>query len=128
MIGLSIPPETDELQSTGDGNRFSPVDMPFLFVRQTAGSEPFVSKLGRRWSTEARPQAGVPWLEPPPFDQPAHRLSKHDFLIDTDLDEDLAGFDPQLLPEVWQPVPDALPPSGDDVSRLPSLPMPLRRE
>jgi hypothetical protein len=130
MVGLTAPPEAEELQSTGDGNRFSPVDMPFLFVRQTAGSEPFISKLGRsrRWSTETRPQAGVPWLEPPPFDQPAHTLTQHDFLIDTNLDEDLAGFDPLLLPEAWQPADAAAPSTGDGVSRAPGSPMLLWRE
>jgi hypothetical protein len=129
MIGLASPPETDELQSTGDGNRFSPVDMPFLFVRQTAGSEPFVAKLGRKWSSETRSQAGVPWIEPPPFDQPAHELTKHDFLIDLEVDEDLAGFDPLQLPEAWQPAEAPLPPTDAEVSRSPSSSaLPLRRE
>jgi serine/threonine protein kinase len=128
MIGLSAPPETDELQSTGDGNRFSPVDMPFLYVRQTSSSEPFISKLGRRWSTETRPQAGVPWLEPPPFDQPAHDMTKHDFVISTDQGEELAGCDPNLLPEIWQPEV-ALPPSpSDEFSNVPGILQPPRRE
>jgi hypothetical protein len=65
MIGLSAPPETDELQSIGDGNRFSPFDMPFLFVRQTAGSEPFVARLGRKCDRH-RPRRRRRRLRPPP--------------------------------------------------------------
>lgn len=116
MVGLPIPPETEELQSTGDRNRFSPADMPFLFVRQTAGSEPFVAKLGRKWSSEPRSQAGVPWLETPPFDRPAHSLEKHQFLIDADLSDEPAGFDPLLMPDIWRPK-DSANTSETDVSR-----------
>jgi hypothetical protein len=105
MIGPTQPPADDELQSTGDGNRFSPIDMPFLFVRLTAGSEPFSSRIGRRWSSEARPQAGVPWLRPPPFDRPAHQMTRYDFQIDVEVADDLTGYDPQLLPNVWEIVP-----------------------
>jgi hypothetical protein len=101
MVGLSAPPETDELQSTGEGNRFSPPDMPFLFIRSSAGGEAqFISKLGRRWSSETRPQAGVPWTHPPPMDRPAHELSKGDFQIDPDPAAGGAGCDPLLLPDV----------------------------
>jgi hypothetical protein len=99
MIGLPSPPEQDELQSTGDGNRFSPADMPFLFVRQAAGSEPQIFKLGRRWSSETRSQAGVPWRHTPTFERPLHEAQKADFLIDADPGDAHAGFDPLLLPE-----------------------------
>ncbi len=98
MVGLVNPPEQDELQSTGEGNRFSPADMPFLFVRQTMGSEPQVFKLGRRWSSETRSQAGVPWLHAPPLKTPAHEAVKRDFLIDESGDG-RPGFAPLLLPE-----------------------------
>jgi serine/threonine protein kinase len=98
MVGLVNPPEQDELQSTGEGNRFSPADMPFLFVRQTMGSEPQVFKLGRRWSSETRSQAGVPWLHAPPLKTPAHEAVKGDFLIDESGDG-RPGFAPLLLPE-----------------------------
>src|SRR5439155_11688682 len=74
MIELSSPPEDDELQLTGEGNRFSPPDLPFLFVRSSAGSEPQAFKLGRRWSSEPRSQAGVPWLHTPSLDRPPHEL------------------------------------------------------
>ena len=40
MVGLTVQPEDNELQSTGEGNRFSPVDMPFLIVRPNVGGEP----------------------------------------------------------------------------------------
>jgi hypothetical protein len=100
MVGLTTPPEQDELQSTGEGNRFSPADMPFLFVRPMEGSEPQIFKLGRRWSTETRSQAGVPWLHPLRLDQPAHTALKRDFLTDTDADDGRPGFDPLLLPTI----------------------------
>jgi hypothetical protein len=120
MVGLSVPPETDELQSTGDGNRFSPIDMPFLFVRQTAGSEPFIAKLGRKWSTETRSQAGVPWIQPPPFDRPAHEASKYDFEVDLETADDAAGFDLLMLPDVFDA--EDLPPrsSASTSSGLPA--------
>ncbi len=98
MVGLVNPPEQDELQSTGEGNRFSPADMPFLFVRQTMGSEPQIFKLGRRWSSETRSQAGVPWLHAPPLKTPAHEAVKRDFLIDESGDG-RPGFAPLLLPD-----------------------------
>jgi hypothetical protein len=100
MIGLTVPPETDELQSTGEGNRFSPPDVPFLVVRSAPGSEPQVSKLGKKWSSETRSQAGVPWVHPPPFDRPAHSLTKADFQIDAGSTAGSAGFDPLLLPDI----------------------------
>jgi hypothetical protein len=101
MVGLAAPPETDELQSTGEGNRFSPADMPFLFIRSIAGGEAqFISKLGRRWSSETRPQAGVPWTHPPRMDRPAHELTKGDFQIEGDSAASGAGFDPLLLPDI----------------------------
>jgi eukaryotic-like serine/threonine-protein kinase len=121
MVGLSVPPETDELQSTGDGNRFSPVDMPFLFVRQTAGSEPFVAKLGRKWSSETRSQAGVPWVRPPPFDQPAHDMTKQDFEIEIAAVEDAAGCDLLLLPDVWQGTLGAAAPIADPPPTSPGV-------
>jgi len=99
MIGPTTPPEQDELQSTGEGNRFSPADMPFLFIRPAAGSEPQTFKLGRRWSSETRSQAGVPWVHPPALDRPLHEAQKSDFLIDTEPGDGRAGFDPLLLPE-----------------------------
>jgi serine/threonine protein kinase len=99
MIGPSTPPEQDELQSTGEGNRFSPADMPFLFIRPFAGSEPQTFKLGRRWSSETRSQAGIPWLHPPKLDRPLHEAQKADFLIDIEPGDGHAGFDPLLLPE-----------------------------
>jgi len=100
MVGPTAPPEQDELQSTGEGNRFSPADMPFLFVRPAAGGDPQIFKLGRRWSSETRSQAGVPWLHPPRLDQPAHEAIKRDFLIDIDADDGHPGFDPLLLPTI----------------------------
>ncbi|HEY2414847.1 MAG TPA: hypothetical protein VGI40_21560, partial [Pirellulaceae bacterium] len=99
MIGPSTPPEQDELQSTGDGNRFSPADIPFLFIRPSAGSEPQVFKLGRRWSSETRSQAGVPWVHPPALDRPLHEARKVDFLIDAEPGDGRAGFDPLMLPD-----------------------------
>jgi hypothetical protein len=100
MVGLSTPPEQDELQSTGEGNRFSPPDMPFLAVRPMEGSEPQIFKLGRRWSSETRSQAGIPWLRPLRLDQPAHKALKQDFLTDIDADDVHPGFDPLLLPTI----------------------------
>jgi len=100
MIGPAAPPETDELQSTGEANRFSPLDMPFLIVRPASGSEGQVFRLGRRWSTETRPQAGVPWVHSPPLDRPAHEMTKTDFQIEGDGSPTSAGFDPLLLPEI----------------------------
>ncbi len=99
MVGLSSPPETHALQSTGESNRFSPADMPFLFIRAAVGAEPQSFKLGRNWSSESRSQAGVPWIHPPPLDQPPHEATKRDFLIDSDAALNTAGFDPLLLPE-----------------------------
>jgi len=99
MVGLTTPPDTHELQSTGESNRFSPADMPFLFIRASAGAEPQSFKLGRNWSSESRSQAGVPWIHPPPFDQPPHDAAKRDFLIDGNAALSAAGFDPLLLPE-----------------------------
>lgn len=103
MVGLDAPPEAEELQSTGEGNRFSPADMPFLFVRAMAGSEPQVSKLGRRWSSETRSQAGVPWVRQPPPDRPVHELAKEDFLIESNPATSGTGFDPLLLPNPAPP-------------------------
>jgi hypothetical protein len=100
MVGLTGEPEDDQLQSTGEGNRFSPLDMPFLFIRPTAGSEAQAFRLGRRWSSESRSQAGVPWLRTPRLQRPAHELTKNDFEIDPDAASDRAGFDPILLPEI----------------------------
>jgi len=54
MVGVALPPDTHELQSTGESNRYSPADMPFLFIRASAGSEPQAFKLGRNWSSESR--------------------------------------------------------------------------
>jgi eukaryotic-like serine/threonine-protein kinase len=125
MVGPSIPPETDELQSTGDGNRFSPIDMPFLFVRQTAGSEPFVARLGRKWSSETRSQAGVPWIQSPPFDRPAHEASKYDFEVDLETAEDAAGCDLLLLPDVF--VESAVEPARSSVMNRSSDARPLAR-
>ncbi len=105
MIGLSTPPDTHELQSTGEGNRFSPADMPFLFVRPSAGTEPQTFKLGRNWSSESRSQAGVPWIHPPPLDLPPHEATKRDFLIDGEGALNTAGFDPLLLPDVAKSSP-----------------------
>lgn len=99
MVGLSALPESHELQSTGDENRFSPADMPFLLIRATAGSEPQAFKLGRNWSTETRSQAGVPWLHPLPIDRAAHDAAKRDYLIDAELLTTATGFDPMLLPD-----------------------------
>jgi hypothetical protein len=100
MRGLPAPPEEDELQWTGTGNRFSPAEMPFLLVRSSLGGEAQAFRLGRRWSSETRSQAGVPWLQAPPLHHPAHNATKHDFMIDLDTDfDDGAGFDPLLLPE-----------------------------
>jgi serine/threonine-protein kinase len=101
MTGLAAPPEDDELKSTGEGNRFSPADMPFLIFRATAMGEPQIFKLGRRWSNETRPQAGVPWVHVPPLDRPLHELTKHDFLIEDDSLPGSTGFDPLLLPDAW---------------------------
>jgi hypothetical protein len=100
MVGLTTPPEEDELQSTGDGNRFAPLDMPFLFVRSSPTNDPQIFKLGRRWSSETRSQAGVPWLHSPPLDHPAHDSLKRDFVIDVEPGDNRAGFDPLLLPEI----------------------------
>jgi hypothetical protein len=111
MVGLTTPPEDDELRSTGEGNRFSPIDMPFLFIRASAGSEPERFKLGRRWSSEARPQAGVPWTRTPPTERPAHELTKRDFETEADPAVISAGFDPLLLPEI--------PPSADSPALVP---------
>jgi hypothetical protein len=99
MIGPTTPPEQDDLQSTGEGNRFSPADMAFLFIRPTVGAEPQVFKLGRRWSSETRSQAGVPWVRPPALDRPLHAAQKSDFLIDTEPGDGHAGFDPLVLPD-----------------------------
>ena len=99
MVGLSSPPDTHELQSSGESNRFSPPDMPFLFIRAIAGAEPQTFKLGRNWSTESRSQAGVPWIHSPPLDLPPHEAAKRHFLIDGDAALSTAGFDPLLLPE-----------------------------
>jgi eukaryotic-like serine/threonine-protein kinase len=99
MVGLASPPDTHELQSTGESNRFSPADMPFLFIRATAGAEPQSFKLGRNWSTESRSQAGVPWIRPPPLDRPPHEATRRDYAIDADAALSTAGFDPLLLPE-----------------------------
>jgi hypothetical protein len=100
MVGLATPPETHELQSTGEGNRFSPADMPFLFVRATAGAEPQAFKLGRNWSSESRSQAGVPWVHARPWDRPHCDATKKDFAIEIDPVAGGAGFDPLLLPDV----------------------------
>jgi hypothetical protein len=100
MVGLATPPETDELQSTGEGNRFSPADMPFLIFRSAPGGESQVRPLGRKWSSETRPQAGVPWVHPPPLNRPPHELTKRDFQIEADGAAAAAGFDPLLLPEI----------------------------
>jgi hypothetical protein len=105
MVGLSIPPEEDELQSTGEGNRFSPADMPFLIVRQSPSSEPQVFKLNRRWSSETRSQAGVLWKTSPPLDRPLHELTKHDFEVADDSTGGGVGFDPLLLPETAAAAP-----------------------
>jgi protein kinase-like protein len=99
IIGLATPPDNHELQSTGEGNRFSPADMPFLFVRTNPMAEPQVFKLGRNWSSETRSQAGVPWLHPPSFDQPPHAAAKNGYLIDSDIALGSAGFDPLLVPD-----------------------------
>jgi hypothetical protein len=116
MCGLAAPPEDDELQWTGTGNRFSPAEMPFLFVRASLGGEPQAFRLGRRWSSETRSQAGVPWLQAPPLHRPAHDASKDDFLIDVDPEfDDGAGFDPLLLPA------EAAKPAGESTSPMPRL-------
>jgi hypothetical protein len=100
MCGLAAPPEEEELQSTGEGNRFSPAELPFLFVRSSLGSEPQAFRLGRRWSSETRSQAGVPWVRPPVLSRPAHDAAKSDFAIEVDPAFGMgAGFDPLLLPE-----------------------------
>jgi hypothetical protein len=120
MIGLPAKPELDELQSTGEGNRFSPFDMPFLFVRAAPGAEPQAFKLGRSWSSSVtRSQAGVPWVHAPPLDRPFHELTKSDFVIESDPAADGAGFDPLLLPTIAPPPMPAVasPTSG---SSLPS--------
>jgi len=119
MVGLATPPEADDLQSTGEGNRFSPPDMPFLLIRPSAGSEPQTFKLGRRWSSEARAQAGVPWLKSPPLDRPVHELNKHDFEVELDPLAGGAGFDPLLVPDAM-PAPAAATPSN--ASHSPSEP------
>lgn len=111
MVGLAAPPEADDLQSTGEGNRFSPPDMPFLLIRANAGSEPQTFKLGRRWSSETRAQVGVPWLKSPPLDRSAHELNKHDFEVELDPLAGGAGFDPLLVPEAM-PAPAAASPSN----------------
>jgi hypothetical protein len=105
MVGVALPPDTHELQSTGESNRYSPADMPFLFIRASAGSEPQAFKLGRNWSSESRSQAGVPWVHPPPLDQPPHQATKRDYLIDGEAALSTAGFDPLLLPEIARPLP-----------------------
>jgi hypothetical protein len=105
MIGLSTPPEAEELQSTGEGNRFSPADMPFLFVRSTAGAEPQSFRLGRRWSSETRSQAGVPWMHSPPLERPPHEATKLDFIVEAGTADGGAGFDPLLLPDVTVTTP-----------------------
>jgi len=100
MVGLATPPEAEVLQSTGEGNRFSPADMPFLFVRSATGAEPQSFRLGRRWSSETRSQAGVPWMHSPPLDRPPHEATKHDFIVEAGTADGGAGFDPLLLPDV----------------------------
>jgi len=105
MVGVALPPDTHELQSTGESNRYSPADMPFLFIRASAGSEPQSFKLGRNWSSESRSQAGVPWVHPLPLDQPPHQATKRDYLIDGEAALSTAGFDPLLLPEITRPLP-----------------------
>jgi len=112
MIGLSTPPEDDELQSTGEGNRFSPPDMPFLFIRPSAGSEPQAFKLGRRWSSETRSQAGVPWLHAPALDRPPHELTKSDFEVEFDTTAAGPGFDPLLLPDILSAAVNAITPAS----------------
>jgi hypothetical protein len=129
MIGLTAPPELDELQSTGAGNRFSPAEMPFLFVRATAGSEPQPFRLGKKWSTEPRAQAGVPWRKPPALDRPLHELTKADFEIETDPSAGDAGFDPILLPEIAPPpasltAPSAQSSTSEPAATIPPAPLP----
>lgn len=97
MVGVSAPPEEDELVSIGEGNRYSPQDVVFLRLHSgLPGDSGQDFELGRRWSTETRSQAGVLWQRPPPLHQPLHTLTKEDFLVDTSLGR--AGFDPLLLP------------------------------
>jgi eukaryotic-like serine/threonine-protein kinase len=100
MVGLSTPPEPEALQSTGEGNRFSPADMPFLFVRSASGAEPQSFRLGRRWSSETRSQAGVPWMHAPRLERPPHEATKHDFVVEAGAADGGPGFDPLLLPDV----------------------------
>jgi serine/threonine-protein kinase len=112
MTGLAAPPEEDELKSTGEGNRFSPAEMPFLVFRTMPMGEPQIFKLGRRWSSETRSQAGVPWVHAPPLDRPRHELTKQNFLIEDDSLQGGTGFDPLLLPDAWS-ASEAAPPSAN---------------
>jgi hypothetical protein len=74
--------------------------MPFLIIRPGVGGEPQAFPIGKKWSSEPRSQAGVPWMRSPPLDRPAHELTKSDFEIELDPAAGGAGFDPLLLPDI----------------------------
>jgi serine/threonine-protein kinase len=97
----------DDLQATGDFNRYPYLDVIFLRLRGSGAGEVQDFVLGRGpWSSESHSQVGIPW-RPPSRNTPAHLLTKYDFVADTALPVD-AGFDPLQLPESGSSVPAAV--------------------
>jgi protein kinase-like protein len=100
FVGAAPIAESDvHLQSAGDFNCYPNADVVFLRLRsESDGREQDFELDDRRWSTEARPQIGNPWLHPPSRDNPAHAATKMDFLVDPALATGV-GFDPLRVPD-----------------------------
>src|SRR5262249_17641494 len=102
FIGLSMPLDDDDLQCSGDYNRYADDDVIFLRIRKGGlgeGSQDF--PLRRPWSNEKNHQPGIPWQCTRELPAPAHALKKTDFAIDGAIDR--TGCDLALLPDVAPP-------------------------
>lgn len=103
FVFSGIPtPDDEELrfQCRGDYNCYPDADVVLLRCLYGSGTErqQDFELDDRRWSTEAHPQVGNPWMHAPASNRPIHELTKEDFLADPSLTAG-AGFDPQLLPD-----------------------------
>jgi hypothetical protein len=99
FAGVTNPSEKD-LQVSGDHNRYPDEHVIFLRSRPDIPGERD-QDYGldiRPWSIENRSQVGIPWLQPPQPNRPAHLLTKADFAMDAAMASG-AGFDPLLLPD-----------------------------
>src|SRR5204862_5331923 len=100
FVGITTPLDDDDLQCTGDYNRYTDEEVTFLRVRSsTPGEASQDYQLRSRWSNETHHQPGVRWLNPAAWPLPAHAITKHDFAIDPTFGD--AGFGSAQLPEIY---------------------------